>query len=193
MTEHHEPPGGASPRPGLGVDWYGFPAIDPTKNVLDLVAAAIARQDDLREMESKHLRELASMRATYDLRLREAESARINAIREVDVGAVRQAAEVSAAQAQTLASQVAVSAETLRSQMVAAAAAAAATALASALSPIQNDIADLRRSQYEAMGQQTQVVESRDVTTASRLNVNTVLAVISVLIAAAIVYAAFHK
>ena len=37
------------------------------------------------------------------------------------------------------------------------------------------------------------MVEARDVTMASRLNVNTVMAVISVLLAAAIVYAAFHK
>ena len=108
------------------------------------------------------------------------------------MGAVNRAAEVSAAQAQTLATQVAVSAETLRTQ-VAAAASAASTALSAALEPIQKDIADLRRAQYEAQGQKTQVVEARDVTTASRLNVNTVMAVISVLIAAAIVYAAFHK
>jgi hypothetical protein len=181
-----------TPVPGLGIDWYGAPAIDPTKNVLDLVAAAIERQDDLREQESRHLRELADLRAVYDQRLREAETARIDAIRAVDVGAVNRAAEVSVAQAQTLANQVAVSAETLRTQ-VAAAASAASTALAGALGPIQKDIADLRRAQYEAQGQKTQVVEARDVTTASRLNINTVMAVISVLFAAAIVYAAFHK
>lgn len=34
--------------PGLAVDAAGNPVVDPTKNVLDLVAAAIARQDDLR-------------------------------------------------------------------------------------------------------------------------------------------------
>jgi hypothetical protein len=192
MTEHQQPPEVPPARPGIGVDWYGYPAIDPTKNVLDLVAAAIARQDDLRHLESRHLRELAELRATYDQRLREAETARINAIRSVDVGAVNRAAEVSADQAQTLASQVAVSAETLRTQ-VAAAASAASTAMSAALGPIQKDIADLRRAQYEAQGQKTQVVEARDVTTASRLNINTVMTVISVLLAAAIVYATFHK
>ncbi len=145
MTEHQQPPGGAAPRAGLGVDWYGYPAIDPTKNVLDLVAAAIERQDDLRHPVARHLRELAELRANYDQRLREAETARIDAIRSVDVGAVNRAAEVSAAQAQTLAAQVAVSAETLRTQ-VAAAATAASTALSAALGPIQQDIADLRRA-----------------------------------------------
>lgn len=38
----------ADPNPGPGVDASGDPVIDPTRNVLDLVAAAIARQDDLR-------------------------------------------------------------------------------------------------------------------------------------------------
>ncbi len=189
MTEHAPPPRGSSPGPG--VDWYGAPVVDPTKNVLDLVAAAIARQDDLRDLEARHLRELADLRAHYDLRLRDAETARIDAIRAVDVSAVHRASEVSAAQAQALATQVAASAETLRTQ-VSAAAAAASTALAGALEPIQKDIADLRRAQYEAQGQKTQVVESREVTTASRRNGNTVMAVLSVLIAAAIVYATFH-
>lgn len=34
---------------GIGVDAMGGPVIDPTKNVLDLTAAANKRQDDLRE------------------------------------------------------------------------------------------------------------------------------------------------
>src|SRR5580765_3501320 len=37
---------------GLATDALGNPVIDPTKNVLDLVAAAIQRQDDLRHAES---------------------------------------------------------------------------------------------------------------------------------------------
>lgn len=36
------------PRPVEGRDAFGKPIIDPTKNVLDLVEAAIRRQDDLR-------------------------------------------------------------------------------------------------------------------------------------------------
>jgi hypothetical protein len=190
MTEHELRPEACSPGPSA--DRYGAPVSDPTKNVLDLVSAAIQRQDDLRAQESKHLRELADLRAHYDARLREAETARIDAIRAVDVGAVNRAAEVSAAQAQTLATQVTVSAETLRTQ-VAAAATAASTALSAALEPIQKDIADLRRAQYEAQGQKTQVVETRDTNTATRLNVNAVMAAISVLLAALILYAAYHK
>ena len=40
---------------GLGIDAYGNPVIDPTKNVLDLVDAANRRQDDLREMHNRYL------------------------------------------------------------------------------------------------------------------------------------------
>jgi hypothetical protein len=175
--------------PGIGVDASGGPVVDPTKNVLDLVAAAIKRQDDLREADEKrqndlraaegaHVREVlqlrselgeqerecaketAGLRAEHNQQLREAEAARINAIRSVDVEAVQRAAEVQATQASTLAAQVATSAETLRTQ-VAAAANAATIALAAALEPIIKDIADLRRAQYEAQGQKTQVVETR--------------------------------
>ena len=146
--------------PGSGVDAEGRALLDPTKNVLDLVEAAIKRQDDLREMESSHVREVAQLRAEYQAELREAESARIDAIRAVDVGAVNRAAEVAATQASTLAAQVSTSAETLRNQ-VSAAAAAQTVALSAALEPIIKDIADLRRAQYEAQGQKTQVVEQR--------------------------------
>jgi hypothetical protein len=133
-------------------------ATDPTRNVLDLVSATERRQDDLRELEAKHVRELSQLRADHAEKLRLGEAARIDAIRAVDVGAVNRAAEVATTQAATLASQVAVSAETLRTQ-VAAAASAATIALAAALEPVQKDIADLRRAQYEAQGQKTQVVE----------------------------------
>lgn len=148
----------------------GEPVIDPTKNVLDLVTAAIQRQDDLREAALAHTREIATLRGEYDQRLREAETARIDAIRAVDVGAVNRAAEVSAQQATTLAIQVAQSAETLRTQ-VAAAATAATVALAAALEPIQKDIADLRRAQYEAQGVKSNVGEGR-------ASIGTVLAVV---------------
>lgn len=148
-----------------GVDDYEGP--DPTANVIATIEARDRRQDDLREAEARHVRELLSardslfaLRAEYDALLREAESKRIDAIRAVDVGAVNRAAEVSATQATTLAAQVATSAETLRTQ-VAAAATAAATALGAALEPLNTAIADLRRAQYEAQGQKTQVTEAR--------------------------------
>lgn len=152
-----------APPPGPGVDARGVPVVDPTANVLALVEAAVHRLDDLRLQNLEHLEVVGELRAQYDERLREAESARIDAIRAVDAGAVSRAAEVSATQALTLAEQVRVSAETLRTQ-VAAAATAQSIALAAAIEPLQKDIADLRRAQYEAQGQRGQVLNARSAT-----------------------------
>jgi hypothetical protein len=196
------------------VDRFGTPVIDPTQNVLDLVNAAIKRQDDLREMQSAHVTQLGQLRedharyitelrAQYGTELRQAETARIDAIRAVDVGAVNRAAEVSATQAATLATQVATSAEALRGQ-VEAARQQTATALAAALEPIQKDIQDLRRAQYEAQGQKTQVVETSATTRddvsieAARIQAAAQRTQVYALIIAALVlavglYAAFHK
>lgn len=152
---------------GPAVDRAGAPVVDPTKNVLDLVSAAIQRQDDMSELrtkmqtqESAHLREMADLREQHVYRLQAKEADRLDAIRAVDIGAVNRAAEEAATRANTLAVQVAQSAETLRTQ-VAATATAAQVQLSAALEPIIKDIADLRRAQYEAQGQKTQVVEAR--------------------------------
>lgn len=168
-----------SPAPafGPGVDAAGNPLPDPTRNVLDLVEAAIKRQDDLRALESAALRREVELRAGYDARLRDAETARIDAIRAVDVGAVNRAAEVSNQQATTLAAQVAASAETLRTQ-VAAAATASNIALAAALDPIQKAIDDLRRAQYEAQGVKTQSGDAR-------LNTGAIVAIIAAVVGVA--------
>jgi hypothetical protein len=115
------------------------------------------------------------MRDGFYQQLREAEAARIDAIRSVDVGAVQRAAEVQLAQATALATTQATMAETLRGQ-VAAAATAQATALGAALVPLQEAIADLRRAQYEQAGSKAQ-------TTEGRLNYGAVLGGLSLLIA----------
>jgi hypothetical protein len=146
---------------GPATDRFNAPVIDPTKNVLDLVQAAVLRQDDLRIAGERHTAEMRVMRRHYEERLQKAESDRIDAIRAVDVAAVQQAAQAAEARATALAAQVAASAEAMRVQ-VAAAAQAAATSLAAALEPIIKDIADLRRNMYEQQGQKQQVVESRD-------------------------------
>jgi hypothetical protein len=146
---------------GPSTDAGNRPVDDPTKNVQALVDAGMRRQDDLRELEATHLREIGALRAAYEEKLRVAESARIDAIRAVDVGAVSRAAEVAAAQASTLAAQVTTSAETLRGQ-VNAAAIAAATALATALQPITKSIEDLRAAQYAQQGQAAAKTEGRD-------------------------------
>jgi hypothetical protein len=166
---------------GPSTDQNNDPVIDPTQNVRELVEAAILRQDDLREQESRHVREIASLRAGYQMELRTAETERINAIRAVDVQAVQQATTVAETRAIALANQVAQSAEAMRNQ-VAAAASAAATSLAAALVPIQEAIADLRRSQYEGVGSKQQVVETRSSGASSGMWIGIVIAGFSMFI-----------
>jgi hypothetical protein len=139
----------ANTPPGPGVDASGQAVVDPTANVLQLVYAETKRQDDLREYGDRCTREVIELRAHYDEKLRVSESARIDAIRAVDVGA-----------AAILANQVAASAEALRGQ-VEAARQQTALSLAAALEPIQKDIADLRRVQYEQAGVKSAGSEDR--------------------------------
>ena len=146
---------------------------DPTVNVQALVEAAMKRQDDLREAERYHVREIMSLRAQHYSELRQAEADRINAIQTRSDLTVQRAAEVQAAQAQTLANQVATTADAFRAS------------LAAALAPIMASIEDLRRAQYETQGQRQQVVETREVHGESRLNLGTVLTII--LAAAAVI------
>jgi hypothetical protein len=144
---------------------------DPTKNVESLVGAAVKRLDDLRSMESAHVRELLERDKNHAQQLRAAESARIDAIRGVDVAAVQRAAEVQAAQQQALAAQVTATADAQRA------------AMAAELGPLKIAIDDLRRAQYETQGQKQQVVETRDVRGDARLNIGAVIAAAAVVIA----------
>jgi hypothetical protein len=141
--------------PGHGVDAQGNPVIDPTKNVEDLVRA-----------EAKHTREIIELHAKHEKDLRKAEAKRINAIRTVDVNAVAAARSDAETRATALATQVANQADAVR------------TALAAALDPIQKDIADLRRSQYEGVGGKTQVAEGRAASSNAVLWVGLAVAVV---------------
>ena len=49
--------------PGPGVDRFGTPVVDPTQNVLDLVEAAIKRQDDLRMADRNYLERVRAIDA----------------------------------------------------------------------------------------------------------------------------------
>jgi hypothetical protein len=159
------------------VDAAGRPVLDPTRNVLDLVEAAIKRLDDLNDAWRIHyagrfqdVEDRITREFNYTMELRKAEAERINAIRSVDVAALQQATSAAEIRATALATQVAQSAEAMRAQ-VAAAAQASESSLRSALEPIQNAIADLRRAQYEQQGQRTQVSETRESSSGIRQNV----------------------
>jgi hypothetical protein len=161
-------------KPGMIPPWW----TDPTKNVETLVEASTQRQDDLREAGISALRREMELRADYEDKLRSAESGRIDAIRSVDVGNVAAAAQVAETRANTLAQQVITTADAFRS------------AMAAALEPIQKSIEDLRRAQYEAQGQKSQVSDTR-------LNMNVIIGmaalVLSSIVVAIALYAAFHK
>jgi hypothetical protein len=133
---------------------------DPSKNVMDLVNAAIARVDDLRESETRHQTEVAKLLTERVEAMMRAESNRIDAIRAVDVDAVQKAAAAMAAQANNLAQQQVQTAEALRTQ-VSDTQTLSETRLAAGLSPIVRDVAELQKRAYEAQGQKTQVVETQ--------------------------------
>lgn len=159
--------------PGLAVDAKGNPVVDPTANVLQLVEAAVARINDLRETdrkydsdvhviesrrlddlraaESRRINEIMELRELYGRELREAEAKRIDAIRAVDVNAVAVASERASDQATVLASQVSQSADALRT-LVATTAATMAAQQDTLTRQFNDRIAQIEKSQYESKG-----------------------------------------
>lgn len=173
---------------GVAVDAQGGPVVDPTQNVLDLVNAAIERQDDLRDADQKlaraeaeHLREIADLRAAHATEMRKAEADRIDAIRAVDVDAVRRTADVVASGAIALQQQVLATAEAARVAL--AAYQQSATESQSALiKPLAEAIAALQVQQNLFAGGKAQVVESRDTRGETRMNVGAILGGVSILL-----------
>lgn len=184
---------------GPGVDRHGNPVIDPTRNVLDLVAAAnlrqddlrkaeFKRQDDLREAESSHIRQIQALMEKHASEMLSAEKARLDAIREVDVAAIQARAAESTAQATALAAQVSAAAEAMRTQ-VAATATLSQAALTSVVEPIRKDISELRDYQLRQAGAKAEIVETR---TDQRGSNTTLLAVIGTVIALLVAGLSFY-
>lgn len=145
---------------GPATDRHNEPVVDPTKNVLELVAAANQRQDDLREAENKfwaaaieHVKEMAALREEHLQQIGSLESKRIDAIRQVDVLAVNTAADRQSQAIATLATQTATNAETLRA-MVATTATTIATQTAQTVAGITERISSLEKSSYIGSGRQ---------------------------------------
>jgi hypothetical protein len=149
--------------PGPSTDRHNDPVVDPTKNVLDLVEAERRRQDDLRDLDSKWRDRMDKREVDHAWEMRKAETDRIDAILEAAAVNVQRAADVQSGVAERLAAQVQGQAEVVR------------LALRAEIEPVQKDIADLRRVQYEGVGQKTQVVESR-------AGINTTVAVIAAVV-----------
>ncbi len=148
--------------PGPGVDARGVPVVDPSANVIALNDAAIKRQDDLRTMEARHVRELMNSRFGYAKELSRAESARIDAIHQADVSAGDRAAILNAAQQTALAAQVEATAATMRTT-VEQQRISTAEGLVTALTPIQASVAELTRALWSGEGGVAQKRESRGI------------------------------
>lgn len=157
------------PDSGIGVDYYGERAFDPSRNVADLNHAAKERQDDLREYSERlmtseigrldahvdHLKELGIIRAAHATEIRQMETERLDSIRQVDVLARNTAADRAADAIQALAATTATNAENLR------------TALANTAATIAKQTEDARQStakvvsdQFEALTRRTATLEA---------------------------------
>jgi hypothetical protein len=198
-----------------------MPVFDPSKNVDALVEAAIKRQDDLRNSDSAHIRELMEVRAEYDQRLREAggvqaeirsryedrlrekETQRLDAIRAVDVATGAAAAQAAEARATTLAAAQQASAEVLRNQLEQARI-TTADALEARIAPLVKAVEDLRQAQYQQQGERSSKVETsttdRDAVNlriaeiqASQARMQMIALVFSAVVIAIALYAALHK
>jgi hypothetical protein len=161
------------------VDAQSVKPFDPSKNVLDLVEAAIRRQDDLRDanarlaeirlaviearlvdaekynkLQADKIEGELALRSYYERLLADAEAKRIDAVRLVDTNAVAVERQRTAEQATILSTQVARTADDGRTLV-----ASTATSTAAALAQITNSqnarISALEQGSYQQQGKQT--------------------------------------
>jgi len=132
-----------------------LPVIDPTKNVMSLVAAEAKRQDDLRAAENRRIddtrllqkeyeRELRIVRAEYEQRLSKAESVRVDALataesRRIDAVLSSMKADV-----------------TLANEKAAATAATLAATVSETRNALDKRLAAVEQNQYQQGGAQSQ-------------------------------------
>jgi hypothetical protein len=142
-------PGSASA--GLGVDIFGSPVIDPTKNVLDLVKAESRYQDGMRDMNAK-LRD-AETRRLEDLA--KAETRRVDGLDEQRVRYEARIADDLKVNVKTtsdqLAGQLIKETGALYNQITALAA-SLTNQVTSATNSLSTRIADLERFRWETGG-----------------------------------------
>jgi len=156
---------------GTGVDAYGGPVFDPTKNVLDLVKASVERIDDMAELRgllhdeqiasqrviaklrAKHEATVARLREEYQEKIQHAESGRIDSIRQVDREEVAKTAVAANTAITTLAKQTTDLQQTLAKQ-VADTAAAAETRSSAQYNDTNKRLSALELSSSEGKGKQ---------------------------------------
>jgi hypothetical protein len=146
--------------------------IDPTANVMALVAAMAKSQSDLRDADVKYydamiqnIARTAALRAEHSREIRVSEAERLSKVREVDVQAGNQQAASLATAVQALAATTDRNAETLRTavansasalaKQVSDAAAATATQTLAANTAMEKRISDLEKTQNLGAGRQS--------------------------------------
>jgi hypothetical protein len=147
------------------------PLIDPSRNVDTLVAKAEQRLDELREQGSTHILQLISehnqyiekisdLRASFQEKLADKETQRLDAIRARDQDAILRDAEVAEIRATALANQVTQSAEAQRaaseSQRI-----TTADALTATIGPLSARIDGLLAAQFAQQGEKAAKSETR--------------------------------
>lgn len=136
---------------------------DPTVNVREMFADAVARLDDMRNAEVRRINDLAeaetrrvneqmALRDKYEDKLALAESKRIDAIRAVDEQSRTVDREKAATQATLLATAVTTTAETLRA-LVAQKADDQARNLDQRIGPIVDKLTSLEQAQFTGVGE----------------------------------------
>lgn len=164
--------GNLNGRSGIGIDYAGDPAFDPSENVKALNEAAAKRQDDLRAAENqrqddlraeasklhrvemqaletivdiygRHATEMDALRSYYAKEIRDLDSKHYAAIRQIDVTAVQQLAVVTSTTAESLRSLVQSTASTI------------ATSTANTFQLVIDRVAALEKTSYEGSGKST--------------------------------------
>lgn len=124
-------------------------AVDPTANVLEHVAAAVRRLDDLARQQADYIRREMDLRAQHQKELASAEKERLDAIRAIDAQSINLASSAVTQVQAAMDSKINQLSERAQQQ------------LATTATLLQDRIGAVERQQYVNAGAKSQVVESR--------------------------------
>ncbi len=183
---------------GTGVDAYGGPVIDPTRNVLSLVDAAVRRQDDLADAERRRVNDVAvatdrlvEVRLDYERQLGAAESKRVDALALAESRRIDALRAIDAGSIQLAAAEARNVADVLRG-LVSSAAAGANTQREQDLLRVNERFARLEQIQYEQRGQTTEKQESKQTTLATASIIAILISAVIGSIAAIVIHNLFQ-
>lgn len=127
--------------------------IDPTKNVLQLVEAAVKRLDDIQILQMERLNEKLDSHIEYERQLAKAEKGRIDAIRDMDAKAIEVASVQARESAAMLAKQLTTSISGLR-EYIESVQSTLLTSRNAITDLLSGRISALEENQYKSQGKQ---------------------------------------